>query len=183
MSVIQRTNTTKNKATTFLLPLLNIPPPTLKGAGFINAYLKCEDSDWNDEEVIFLLFSSDNTNFMKLVLASLGEGIVEELDYEGYTIIVVKWPQQWRQEYLCFIEGKYSKFSEEAKKLFPQKPTEEERQLGRKMSLVHEVFSKAPRLREQLEERIGIAFTDDMELTSIPDIEKTETLYIKQFVK
>jgi hypothetical protein len=86
-------------------------------------------------------------------------------------MMVFQVPDKWAKEYINFKAGKYSKFSEEYKKLFNRYTHDEKAQPIE--SIIWRVVHKAPELRKQLQDWIGrspndYVFTEEDELWGIP---------------
>ena len=94
--------------------------------------------------------------------------MIDDYDYEdGYVVIVYKLDPEWRKDFANVKEGFYSRTSKEFQDLFPETIVvkRNKKQLPKKeKTLQHRVFTKSEELKEYWEEKIGITFSDDMEL-------------------
>lgn len=170
----------KNCTTIFLLPGIGHHRQELLQYGFISAYLDDIEHEVHHEDCIYTLFKPDNMilfqEFLKVEYRS--SPVVEDYDYEGgYIVVVYKFPDKFMTEYNLCLEGKYSKFSSEYKKLFPDKIKTEK---GMTNSLQHRIFNRTEDIKKYWEKKIGEKLPADMELWSSPDMSK-EVLDITLF--
>ncbi len=194
-----------NCSTIFLLDPLGLEKSRLDKIGFMEAYLKDEYNNLEYENPVFLLFRPGNMNiFQAFVENEYGRvnthtGTKDlRADYDrgnGEVVLVYEFP--FPKDYQKFMEGKYSKFSEDIIKTYPKVKksvvTPGLVLLGMAYRIItkdrdsEELLSDAysdifPHLQptivsmaEMLAERYGTDFTEDMELWKIPSFEK-ETL-------
>jgi diadenosine tetraphosphate (Ap4A) HIT family hydrolase len=167
----------KNCTTIFLLPSIGHTRQGLLKYGFLAAYLNDINHDISFEEAVYCLFKpSDMAEFQKFLEHEHEKSstIVEDYDYEGgYVVVVYKVAVRYLREYQLFLEGKYSKFSNEYINLFPtevfiQGP------FGPKVqhSLHYHIFNRTKDIKDYWEKKIGQKIPEDMEMWSKPDIEK-----------
>lgn len=174
----------KNVTTTFIVPSLKIGRDTLRDNGLINGYIKDEMRDVQYEDCVYILFKPKNEDLFKEFVDREYERtklIVDDYDYEGgFVVLVYQLDDKWKKDYDLIKQGKYSQVSEEYQKIFPKIMTITKNGLRRdEITLQFRVFNKTEDLRKYWEEKIGIRFTDDMELWQ-GFIEEDETLNIEK---
>ncbi len=151
----------------WLMPALEIPEHILRQMGFVNAFLGDKDRFYKEDGVIRLtcLFKPRARAMFETHLKDMeDEGMVlDEYDYpQGYVVLTLKFPMRYKKDYELFLQGKYSKFSTEFKKIFPEKS--KSYQDGKfDYSLYFHIFKRTPGMREFLEDDMGI------------EIDKTDT--------
>lgn len=194
-----------NCSTIFLLNPLDLDKQRLDKIGFKGTYLNDEYNKTEYENPVFILFKPENVfNFQVFVDAEYDRvnkhtGSKDlRGDYnrgDGEVVLVYEFP--FAEDYQRFITGKYSEFSEEIIKTYPKtikfkKGDNEVTLLGIPYRIItkdkesQELLTEAYgdnflvhqpilTMAEMLEDRYGTPFTEDMELWTLPNIEK-ETL-------
>jgi hypothetical protein len=176
-----------NCSTIFLLPGIGFQRRQLLKYGFIAAYIDDKNHEPHYEDAVYLLFRPADMDSFQVFLDERyekGVGVIEDYDYgKGYVVVVYKFPQEYAEEYKLFLEGKYSKFREKYKNLFPTKIEVLEDDGSRRMqfSLPFLIFSKAKSLKEFWEEKIGTELEEDAEYWMVPDLDSKEVLDISEF--
>lgn len=174
----------KTNTTLFLLPALEIPDHILRQMGFVNAFLQDKDRFYPDGEIpIFALFKPKAKALFEAAIKDLEEEgiLMDEYDYpDGHVVLVLRFPPQYKKDYDLFLKGKYSKFSSEFKKLFPEKKKSYvDGREGVDYSLHFHIFKRTPGIREFLEEDLGIEIDKndpEFQYWTLPDQEGRETL-------
>lgn len=174
----------KNVTTIFIVPTLKIDREKLKDNGFVNGYVKDELRDVQYEDCIYLLFNPKNTDLFKEFVDyeyQRTKLIVDDYDYEGgFVVLVYQLDSKWNSDYNLIRQGKYSKTSDDFQKIFPKVVKIVKNGLRRdEVSLQYRVFNKTDDMKKYWEEKIGIEFTEDMELWQ-GFIEENETLNIEK---
>lgn len=109
--------------------------------------------------------------------------LIEDYDYpNGYTVLVLRFPEQFRKDYELYLEGKFSKFSVEYKQKMPEQT--EAIVDGRKipgMSTPYMVVHKEERMRKFWEQQFNCYIDPKDEYWGIPNVEK-ETLDIDKIL-
>jgi len=99
--------------TKFILPLIFKEFTNynrLFNTSFINAYIA--DMAKNNDDKIHLLFAE----YPSLTFQELLPESIEEYEFgDGYYVLVYDIPQEYKEDYLKFLTGDYSKFSNDAK--------------------------------------------------------------------
>lgn len=175
-----------NCSTLFMLkPVVGVSNMVLQDEfGMINSYLQDKSREDLNGDYLFVLFKPIDFDYFELFLeeqAERNKDFVEDYDYAGgYVVIVYKIPEILKDDFELFKKGKYSKLSTIVKECY-------EKEIKFFLEVIpgfqHEVFSKANRLKEELEEKFGMYFTKDMELWQLPDITGKEVLDIQSFIK
>ena len=163
----------KTITTIFMVPTLQIPKGALRLLGFINAYQQDmdRDMDYGKDKVIYLLFKPEDTDYFREFLDAEYERtdlIVEDYDYpDGYIVLIYKLRESFKRDYARVKKGQYSKTTPAFQKLFPKVIKLMKGGLHRdEISLQYRVFNKTPDLIEFWEKKLGMEFTDDMEVWS-----------------
>jgi len=165
-----------------MVPTLNIPKGALRLLGFINAYQRDmdRDLDYGEDNVIYLLFKPEDMIYFREFLDAEYQRtskIIEDYDYpEGYVILIYKLDDKWKRDFKLIKAGKYSTTSLGFQKMFPKVIKIMKNGLHKdEISLQYRVFNKTPDLVEFWEKKLGIDWSDDMEVWSGWD-EATEIL-------
>lgn len=187
--------TDKTNTTLFLYPVLGLQEHEEAKMGFIGSFLADNDKAYIEDGTMrmFCLFKplTSNLGFFNQKIYELESiGLIEdEYDYpEGHIVIVFKLPKKFKNDYDLFLKGKYSKFSEEFKALFPDKKISFKNNVKYEdYSLHFHVFRRTPGIKKFIEEKLGANLDiydgdEDFEYWGIPDIE-TETLNIENYLK
>jgi hypothetical protein len=177
----------KNITSIFMVPTLGIGKDNLTANGFINAYVKDAMKEVQYENCIYLLFKPSNINQFKEFLDVEYERttiLIDDYDYNGgYVVLVYTLNNKWNADFILIRQGKYSKTSKGFQAMFPKIVKITKNGLRRdEISLQYRVFNKSEDIKKYWEDRIGIAFSDDMEVWE-GFIEENETLYIEKFKK
>jgi len=158
-------NIEKTKTTAFILPLLRISK-RLYMPYIYNAYLFTQKDD--SFGVIYVVFKwSGNLKYEKTL-----EVFRDSDNYRGeyticdesYTVFIMSIPDEFKREYELFLLGKYSEFSEEAKRVIC-------RDLD-SSSKVPDILTKSNKLKQFWEDKIGCCIPESSELWSIYDREE-----------
>jgi hypothetical protein len=154
----------------FIVPTLKINRDQLRENGFLNGYISDERRDVQYKDAVYLLFKPDDLDKFRSFLEeemSKNQEIIDDYDYEdGYVVIACKLDSKWKKDYMLVREGLYSRTSKKFQALFPQ-IIKADKSKGRprdQLSLQFRVFSKSSELITFWEDKIGIKFTDEMEV-------------------
>lgn len=167
----------KNCATIFLLPGIGLVRKDVLEVGFISAYLDDVNHEPHYENAVYLLFKPENMDTFRtfMTIEKLRSApILEDYDYEGgYVVVVYRFFDKYMPEYQLFLEGKYSKFSEEYIKLFPEQVAipNADGKIKMEYSLQYHIFNRSNAIKEFWEDRIGQKLDEDAELWSSPDLD------------
>lgn len=162
----------KTITTIFMVPTLKIPKGALRLLGFINAFQYDIDReiDYGEGKVIYLLFKHDDIEYFREFLDAeydRTEAIIEDYDYpNGFVVLVYKLDSTWNRDFSLIKRSKYSKTSPAFQKMFPKviKIIDKRGLHKDEISLQHRVFNKTLDLIAYWEKKIGIEWTDDMEV-------------------
>jgi len=162
---------TKTITTIFMVPTLRIPKGALRSLGFINAFQQDMDADmdYGKDKVIYLLFKPDDMDIFREFLDTeydRTDNIIEDYDYiDGYVILIYKLDPIFKKDFDIIKQGKYSKTSLLFQKQFPKIIKIKKNGLHRdEVSLQFRVFNRTPDLIEFWEKKLGITWTDNMEV-------------------
>lgn len=179
----------KTYTTLFLVPILGINEGYLRRFGFVNGYLTDVNHETEYENCIYLVFKPANLKefelFVKAEKKRMGGFLLEDYDCGfNYVVLVYKIPDPFIADYKLFKEGKYSKFSAECIKLFPETVmrTDEDGFERVDHSLYFHVFNRSQALRGYWEEKLGTELSEDAEFMSIPNMKK-EAFDIHKYIK
>lgn len=155
----------------FMVPTLSIDREELKENGFINGYVTDNRRDTHYEGCIYLLFKPTDLDKFRTFLDAEYErtkSVIDDYDYEdGYVVVVYQLDTKWKKDFARVREGMYSKTTKAFQNSFPKTILVKrgKRELPKKeTTLQHRVFQKSEELRSYWEEKIDIAFTEDMEV-------------------
>jgi hypothetical protein len=154
----------------FMVPTLKIDRAHLRDNGFLNAYITDERRDIQHKDSVYLLFKPENLDKFRHFLESEYErtkSIIDDYDYEdGFVVVVYTLDKKWKKDFLLVKEGLYSQTSKSFQRIFPQiiKADKNRGILKDQLSLQFRVFTRCGELVEYWENKLGIVFTDDMEV-------------------
>ena len=147
----------KTITTIFMVPTLKIPKGALRLLGFINAFQYDIDReiDYGEGKVIYLLFKPDDIEYFREFL---------DAEYDRTEAIIED--STWNRDFSLIKRSKYSKTSPAFQKMFPKviKIIDKRGLHKDEISLQHRVFNKTLDLIAYWEKKIGIEWTDDMEV-------------------
>lgn len=169
-----------NKSKTYILPLLgdivDIQYPNL----ILNTYLYVEGIEL-EEDYIAILYKYDPDykiiNDKRVGFPSYEVYLKEHpsclnvIDVDDCVLFIFKIPNEYKDTYIKFLNGQYSKFNNTSKiKIlkFIQKKFPKEKGI---YSNVRNVLMKSDQLRLELEDKLGILLEPDSELSSKIDLE------------
>lgn len=150
-----------NLCTYYLLPLIGLNRHTFgKPENFINCYIADDRKHLVVELTEFPLSLENHANYKF------------DFEHEGAILVVFEMPVQYLPTVIKFMEGKYSKFSDEVKSIIKKKsglrwnvPLEGGKTVSAKELLA---LDRDRVLREKLEEQLNIHIPIDAELMSSP---------------
>lgn len=155
-------DTKLNKSVYFLLPMIGLSLGS-NLTGLLNCYLG-DVNDLNLDEYknfhLFLLMKEPNIKLRSMV------GFVRQYRATDGIMYIFRIPAEYEDDYLKFILGKYSEFSNNYKaqvyKLL-NKPYRD--------GIIYQVLNKSANARKIIEEKVGQSI-GDQEVMSIPDMNK-----------
>jgi len=126
------TNVKYTNTATFIFPLLEIPKDIFScgvnypngklkyTTRFLNAYLKDENIvHYNDGEHVFLLLRGyrdiDFDLFYSLIMSY--PNYIDDYEKDEFLVVILSVPDSTKEDYNLILEGKYSKISQNSKKL------------------------------------------------------------------
>lgn len=179
----------ENISASFLLPSIELNNNILSKFyenGFKNTYTFCNGINY-PFPVLYIVFDSkrEEMNFKFHKSISSNYNIVDEIDIgPGKVLYTFQIPEKYRENYTYFYEGKYSKFTNDYKKLFPLESVETvTTEFGRMVTLTYtefyHVFNRTDEMRELWAKKLGYdkndEIFDDIDYYSVPDLDR-ETL-------
>lgn len=112
----------------FILPLFKVPLMKLDEYGFVNSFLydKNKADNLPNGKTIYILFRPNEAQ--KVPLQKQIEDwetngfFIEDYDYsDGYVVVILRFPDKYKDQYKLFLQGRYSEFSEDYKNEIPRK--------------------------------------------------------------
>ena len=176
-----------NKSKTYLLPLLSelVQFEPMYFSNLENTYIY-DDLD-KYKNCIYLLHKTNFTNpqFTSYENKLLNnEYFADLIDVSQDTsLYIFNFPEEYLHEYNMFIEGKYSRFGEDAKNLilsFWGEIYQNNINAVNFLLKVKQILFKDDKLRRQLEQEIGISISPEAELTDKVD-KKDETFLLSSY--
>lgn len=177
--------------TYFILPIFKVPIIKLDEYGFVNSFLydKNRPDVEPDGKTIYVLF---HPNAEQLVLLQEqiedwenNNFLIGDYDYrDGYVVVMLRFPDKYRDQYKLFLRGQYSKFSDVYKDEIPKKVSVIMPSNGLPYegdSLQYLVINKRVKLKNYWVDQIGDEFDSDGEYWSKPVLDK-ETLDIDKII-
>lgn len=183
-----------NKCNTFVLPMCEINYNTLPN-NFINCYLSFDKGKDNYQIVtVFHKFQNDNQymyNTSKYQFDSFLEYIENNRNYAGKEeeedeiILYFNIPERNKRNYELFLAGKYSKFSEDYKKLLCSYYGTVSRKIDYRVheyDIIYPTQSKIKQIAERLFDKKDVAENIKyiVEVLDIPDMEEEKFKSLKQ---
>jgi hypothetical protein len=173
----------RTKTSHFMMPSI-FPSNSILGTEyFVNAFVDDGGYEHRLDRVIFVLFKTDARDpkwqMLNQRLRAKTEYILEYFcglqDGKHLIMMVFRIPEKFINDYINFLDGKYSKFSEEYKKLFPRHAYNERNQPIE--STIWRVIHKSEDLKKELEKFFTVdtkgthqtKFGPDDELWGIPE--------------
>lgn len=178
-----------NKSKTYLLPLLSevVQFDLTYFSSLENTYVFDDANKYKD--CIYLLHKTNfkDENFTQYEHNLLNNDFFVNLvdTSNNSSVYIFNFPKEYIHEYNMFIDGRYSHFGEDAKKLilaFWGELYQNNLNAVNFLLKVKQILFKDDKLRRQLEQELGTQIPDDAELTD--KIEKEEeTCYISMYDK
>lgn len=163
---------TYNCSSLFLTQQLGITAQHKEEFGFLNSYLY-DDSRPEDIHCIYLVFNPSNWLIFDNFLRSVKEYnyyYMDSYNLESYQILIFKLPEEFKEDFQTFLEGKYSEFTPEFKDFFSKIVRKTIKGLRKdEISLPWMIINKAKELKDYWENRLDDKI--DGELWSKPNLE------------
>jgi hypothetical protein len=163
LSLIDLRNIKATKTTDFLLPLLGYTK-RFYHPYLINAYLGDVNMKYFDPYKLYVVISNHNMQSQHMRIENgikEMEGFIDYYDVldSKMSVFVVEIPEKFKEDYELFLDGKYSKLSEDAKIKILQ---------GRSpKSAIPKIFNKDDSLKKHWEEKIKVTLPSGMEVWPI----------------
>lgn len=177
-SSIDLTKIKATKTTDFILPLLGFTKKYYEPF-LVNAYLGDVNMKGYDKDRIYIVLSNHNMNTKHMRIEDNIKNLTEFVDYYDVldgkmSVFIVNLPEIFNNDYDHFMNGAYSKFSQEAQIAIIKGRSENS-------SMPH-IFKKSEKLREYWENKAGSALPIDAEVWPVLQLEN-ELFDIKKFIK
>jgi hypothetical protein len=175
-----------NRSKTYLLPLLNDVAPIAHSLFVedIDTYLYDENGEHFECIIIVQPFAFKTPEYLKYEHdITESELFVKAIDIGQHTAYVLKFPQEYIQEYYSYIHGKYSEFGNDAKELilkFWAEIYKREQTMIPFLIKIKQILYKEEKLRKMIEEELAVLLDKDQELGEVDSVED-ETFKIKNY--
>lgn len=180
-----------NESGMFLLPGLEFPNKEYVDFGLENCYLFCpEIGKSNEKEIhLYLLFqpkTKEEKEEYEKQENFINDSILEiyELD-DDYILLVVVFPDKFKKDFSLFMEGRYSEFTKEYKKLF-EGVTEVIRKVSNQLvpfqdnSLAFKIINRIKSFKDLYKRSYNVELQDNEEWWKAWDMDK-EILNLENF--
>jgi hypothetical protein len=180
-----------NESTYFLLPSFALTIRELESAGFVNSYLMHENvPKTTDEDVwIYLLFKTNDItikNFHNFLWEMrFQKSLIDHWGYKhNYWVAVIKLHKQFEDDFMLFVEGRYSEFSQLFKNTIPKEVTLlQNNELVTVQTTMHQIITKNDKMKKFVENELNISLSVDDEYWPAPDLMSREVLWMEQFLR
>lgn len=166
--------TRPTKSTTFVRHMLRYPLSTWSDTGYVNTYI-----DITDESMFIILdrFNNNKINFNSLVESlTYNHHFIDFVETDNFYIFKLHIPNEFKDDFYLFLDGDYSKTSEEYKQLILGLYYTYNKSI---YQILNKTFYPKNSDIEELESRIGQKLYKK-EITSSPTL-KVETFNINNF--
>lgn len=172
-----------NKSYSYLIPLLNTKC-NIDSAYFIlikNVY--CSINKEVEKPIIVIVYEKLDNDMYNEYLTSLYENELTEnvIENDDEIIFIFNFPEEFREEYYLYINGKFSMFSQKAKDVIIDFIGNYHKSSS--VWKIKKVLYKEQQLREYLEKKLDLKIDEDMELSSIPDLEKESIILTLKYAQ
>jgi len=165
------------------MPLLGLPANFPDLAGFINSFIR-HGAQPSMTTNIFILCNKEKLHSNGKVYHKLThhDMYVDSWDYDELELLVFDLPESFHEDLSYFRKGRYSLMSEEAKNAILQifVPTISG-EVTKNFAVLYPLDPKSAPFKEELEELIGFKLTRNVELISVPDLDK-ETFQVSDHI-
>jgi hypothetical protein len=149
-------------------PITGLGIGSLSKFGLINSYLQDELSDLDGDNLFVLFKPTDMDNFEKMAdkYVRRTDNFLQDYDYEGgYIVLTYSIPTGLLDDFELFKKGKYSKMSVKVRSNYKFQVVID----GKKeKSFQYMVFNKDSDFRYNLENYLGVTFSQEDELWEAP---------------
>lgn len=142
----------------FIRPLFKIPMRILDEFNFQNAYIKDEIKGIDYPHSIYMLFKADRQEeFNDFVERERKKGsLIDEYDHpDGYTMLVYRYHEKWKDDVALINAGRFSEVSREYKDEIPDKAGDKS---STTMSIQYHVFLKTDFIKGMWKEKYNLDF-------------------------
>lgn len=165
-----------NLVTAILMPALDISHEEMTNIGFIMAYADDADYEHTEKCQKLFLFTKPHSQFeVGKFIEKREADIIETYDYPGgYTMIVFRFPERFKEDYKLYQKSKYSKISQELKNkikrveiAFPKhfQYTEEDKIIEEiNYNRGYHIVNKTELIKNYWSELFNVHFEDDWEV-------------------
>lgn len=172
----------RNKSFTYILPLFDVYVEVKYFDLLVNTYLWSDDLQMDTFCLLYkfdgsLKGSAHSRKGFTMYEQRLRENeyYIDDIDYGPYVLFIFNLPEDIIEEKHKFIEGKYSRLTDESKSTILKFSNYKYGSLTAKS--IENVLKKSVKLRESLSERIKHYIPEDAELSSV--IDPVEELFIE----
>jgi hypothetical protein len=165
-----------NKSYCYLIPLLN-EFCKIDGDYYVmvnNVYTRHYSGDVGNIIIITYWSTSDDGFESYIHELKANELCMDYIEGDEVISLVFKFPDKYLHEYECYMQGRFSEFSDEAKKVIQKYILDIHKY--KDAFRIKRVLDKDQQLRKELEQKLAVVIDEDLELSSIPDA-VLETFY------
>lgn len=169
-----------NQCTTFVLPMFFIEENMKAsreamwfGSHFVNSYVNVDGAPVDEiGSSIYLLYRfSTSKEFMKFdtEMQARGDFMSSTTTDKYHVLYQLRTPDSFKEDYTLFLQGKFSHFSEDYKKVirvFHHIASDQK---------VYKVLYKDPKLKAEMERELEVTIPESQDLSEFPDINGTLT--------
>lgn len=140
---------------------------------YVNTYLRDTQVDWGENTIGVVhanFFDKDQKSFEDTLESLVGFTGRYDIVDGHYTVNVFRIPEALEEDYVSFLDGKYSKYTKPAIEMcLEYRPPD----LKDGYTYLNNIFTKAPEQRQKIEAKIGQPLLDHEEVFGIwnPDVE------------
>lgn len=159
MELIIKQERTQNLSNFFLLPLIRRSGHDFLAGKFVNSYLDIESFH------VVVEVEIERSHFKDYAHYDFS------IEKDGHYFYFYKIPEQFHEDVACFVDGKYSQFSEGAKtyiRKYSRLPFKYKADGSSTKSVWLHVIDKSDKLRRNLEQALGVTLSEDVELAEKP---------------
>lgn len=176
-SLVNLSTIKATKTTDFILPLFGFTKKYYEPY-LVNAYLGDVDINGYEEYKIYLVLSNHNMDTKHARIENSIKDLPEFVDYYDVldgkmSVFILNIPEEFRVDYIHFMNGKYSLFSEQAQIKVLKGRSE--------TSSMPHIFKKSVELKKYWENKSGSEIPESAEVWPILDL-KNEIFNKKQFI-
>jgi hypothetical protein len=113
------------------------------------------------------------------------KSLIDHWGYKhNYWVAVIKLHKQFEDDFMLFVEGRYSEFSQLFKNTIPKEVTLlQNNELVTVQTTMHQIITKNDKMKKFVENELNISLSVDDEYWPAPDLMSREVLWMEQFLR